>query len=89
MKMISESTGGFLDYEDVCDKFTSEVVDSLIEYDILHVRPTATLAHDIPWHDLPIVHQSHLQLYTVVMAKCWRAFLLMQETNAVWLIISL
>ena len=40
-----------LDYDTLCGKFGKEVVNSMIEYNLMHLRPTCTLSYDMPLHE--------------------------------------
>ena len=43
-------TTGTLDYNEVCSKFGEDIIDSMIKYNIVHLRPTSQLAHDVSDH---------------------------------------
>ena len=55
MMELLTSHGGVVDYGNMCSRYGEAMVNSMIEYNLMHVRPTATMAFDVPWHDLPIV----------------------------------
>ena len=54
MKILTKSNNGWLNYRSLCDEMGNDVVKSLIEYNILHLRPCSTLAVDVI-HEHPIV----------------------------------
>ena len=43
-------------YDELCDQFGATVVDSFIEHNILHLRPTRICMHDLPavCYDKPV-----------------------------------
>ena len=45
----------FLEYDQLCEKFGLEIMDSVIEYNLMHLRPTSALSFDVPLHKIPIV----------------------------------
>ena len=47
--MMVESEG-FLTYRLLCEKFGKEVIDSMIEFNLMHLRPTCSMSHDVPHH---------------------------------------
>ena len=49
LKMLAEMSG-ILDYELLCEKFSKDVVNSLIEYNIIHLRPTSHMSFDVLMH---------------------------------------
>jgi len=57
MEKLVNSKMGFLNYNDVCKEVGKAVVDSLIYYSLLHLRPTRSLTNDLPDHkeDTPVV----------------------------------
>ena len=54
MEMLISSRGT-VDYSNMCSQFGEAIINSMIEYNLMHVRPTATMAFDIPWHGMPII----------------------------------
>lgn len=40
MKRMVEAEGGFLAYDEVCRDFGKYVTDSLIQHNLVHLRPT-------------------------------------------------
>ena len=54
MNMLTKSTGS-LDYNEVCGRFGKDAVDSMIKYNIIHLRPTSRLSYDVPDHTDPII----------------------------------
>ena len=54
MEMLT-SQDGIVDYQFMCSKFRKEVINSIIEYNLMHLRPTCTLLFDVPLHESPIV----------------------------------
>ena len=61
LKKLSENEKGLLSYKYLCDIVGKSTVNSLIEYNILYLRPTSRLAFDVPFHANPISLQSLLQ----------------------------
>lgn len=55
MKVIVNSDDGLVDYESMCSKLGKAAINLIIEYNLMHVQPTAMMCFDVPWHDLPIV----------------------------------
>lgn len=57
LKMIKLLTShrGIIDYSHLWSNFGEAIVNSVIEYNLMHIRPTATMAFDAPWHDMPII----------------------------------
>ena len=55
LKMLTENDKGLLSYKSLCDIVGKSTVNSLIEYNILHLRPTSRLAFDVPIHANPII----------------------------------
>ena len=53
---------GILDYELLCEKFSKDVVNSLIEYNIIHLRPTSHMSFDVLMHWSQLFQQNHLLL---------------------------
>ena len=53
MRMLTDT--GILDYNVVCSIFGKDVIDFMIKYDIIHLRPTCRLAYDVPDHTNPII----------------------------------
>ena len=47
MKMLIESQCGYLLYSDLCTSLNSSVVDSLIEHNILNLRPVGLCSYDL------------------------------------------
>ena len=54
MKMLVNSEG-FVEYKNVCDEFGKEVVHSMIEYNLLHLRSSSRLSFDVPEHTEPVL----------------------------------
>ena len=50
MKKLVNSKEGFLAYEDLCKEIGLSVVDSLIDSNLLHLRPSPNFAYDLPKH---------------------------------------
>ena len=42
-------------YDQLCGKFGEKIINSVIDYNLLHLRPTSHLSFDIPDHENPIV----------------------------------
>ena len=42
-------------YDDICEKLGVPVVNSMIEYNIIHLRLTSSLSDDVPIHNSPII----------------------------------
>ena len=56
MKDLTTARTGVLDYNDMCSKFGTGVVNSIISSNIpLYLRPTSRLAYDVPNHASPII----------------------------------
>ena len=55
MKMMAASPGGIIEYSGVCTKFGEDIVNSVIEYNLMHLRPRHYLTFDIPYHRKPVV----------------------------------
>jgi|GEM_PF-4101716 hypothetical protein len=51
MKELVNSDSGFLIYEDLCKEVGQSVVDALIDYNLLHLRPSRNFAYDLPEYD--------------------------------------
>lgn len=51
MKKLVNSDGGFLIYEDLCNEIGQSVVDALIDYNLLHLRPSKQFNYDLPNYD--------------------------------------
>ena len=55
------SSEGYMMYDDLCEQIGAPVVDSFIEHNILHLRPTRRCTHDLPamfydkLDDVPVV----------------------------------
>ena len=45
----------FLEYDQLCENFGLEIMDSMIEYNLMHLRPTSALSFDVSLHKIPIV----------------------------------
>ena len=54
MKMMAASVG-IIEYSEMCRQFGEEVVNSVIEYNLMHLRPTHYLTCDISYHRKPVV----------------------------------
>lgn len=54
MEMVCHNKG-IVDYETLCSKFGKETINSVIEYNVMHLRPTCTLSFDVEAHEEPIV----------------------------------
>lgn len=54
MKMMIDESG-IINYDTVCEKLGISVINSLIEYNIVHLRPTSSLSYDVPMHDTPVI----------------------------------
>ena len=48
MRNLVDAEEGFLDYKELCDEYGREVVKSLIEHNILHLRPGKEFSYDLP-----------------------------------------
>ena len=55
MKDLTATSTGVLDYSDMCLKLGSGVINSMIKYNIICLRPTSRLANDVPNHANPII----------------------------------
>lgn len=55
MEMLVNSESGIVQYNGVCQDMGKEVVDSMIEYNLIQLRPTSMLSFDISEHTDPIV----------------------------------
>ena len=55
MELLVTSEFGTVKYKTVCKQFGKSVVHSMIEYNLLHMRPTSWLSFDIPSHNEPLV----------------------------------
>lgn len=44
------SSGGIVDYRSMCSQFGKAIINSMIKYNIMRIRPTATITFDLPWH---------------------------------------
>ena len=51
MEKLVASEGGFLIYEDLCEEISQPVVDALIDYNLLHLRPSKDFTYDLPEYD--------------------------------------
>jgi AAA+ ATPase superfamily predicted ATPase len=51
MKKLVNAEGGFLIYEDLCEEIGQSVVDALINYNLLHLRPSKDFTYDLPDYD--------------------------------------
>ena len=45
---LVSSPEGFLAYEPLCDEFNEDVINSLIKYHLLHLRPNKEFGYDLP-----------------------------------------
>lgn len=48
MKELVNAKSGFLIYDDLCKEYGRSVIDSMIEHNILHLRPTSYYSFDLP-----------------------------------------
>ena len=44
-----------MSYGQICETLGESVVNSLIEYNIINLRPTSSFSHDLPMYDTPII----------------------------------
>ena len=49
------NAAGIVPYDVICDNIGMSVVNSMIEYNIIHLRPTSSLSDDVPLHENPII----------------------------------
>ena len=55
MELLVSSEFGTVKYKTACEEFGKPVIHSMIEYNLLHMRPTSRLSFDIPSHNEPLV----------------------------------
>jgi len=57
MTMLTENDDdkGLLTYQFLCREMGNKVIQSLIEYNIIHLRPSSVLAFDVPQHKYPVI----------------------------------
>ena len=77
MKDLTTTRAGvnILDYSTMCFKFGSGVVNSMIKYNIIRLRPTSRLAYDVPNHVNPIITAESPAAYVAmkkVLGKHWK-----------------
>lgn len=48
MEMMTSSPKGVVEYSKMCKEFGRDVVNSVIEYNLMHIRPNHRLSYDIP-----------------------------------------
>ena len=48
MQKLVKAESGFLIYDDLCKEHGRSVIDSMIEHNILHLRPTNYCSFDLP-----------------------------------------
>jgi hypothetical protein len=51
MEKLVNAEGGFLIYEELCKDVGQSVVDALIDYNLLHLRPSKNFTFDLPEYD--------------------------------------
>ena len=71
MEMLTKCDS--LCYNKLCEEFDKEVVDSMIECNLMHLRPTSSLAFDVLPHNTPIV-TAESQAAGVAMEKILSEF---------------
>ena len=47
-EQVVQTQAGFLIYDDLCQQFGEEVIDSMIEHHLLHLRPNREFSYDLP-----------------------------------------
>ena len=55
MKMLVNSKLGVVQYNSACDSIGKDIINSMIEYNLIHMRPTSRLSFDVPEHKRPII----------------------------------
>ena len=55
MEMLVNSEFGVVKYSSACQELGKAVVHSMMEYNLIHMRPTSRLSFDIPSHSEPVI----------------------------------
>lgn len=55
MKMLVNSKLGVVQYNSACDSIGKDIINSMIEYNLIHMRPTSRLSFDVLGHKKPII----------------------------------
>ena len=55
MQMLLDSEVGVIQYNSACQAIGRDILHSMIEYNLIHMRPTFRLSYDIPEHRKPVI----------------------------------
>jgi len=69
MKKLVNATNGFLFYNDLCKELGQGIVDSFIEHNIVHLRPTSRCSYDLPIQDHQAIITTQSACSRIAMKK--------------------